>query len=367
MATVKVDLGARSYEIIIESGILPRVGALIAGVLGGRTALVVTEAKIGKLYGREVLDSLRAAGFQAFAAEIPGGEESKTLETVAELYSRLLDVRIDRSGALITLGGGVTGDIGGFAAATYLRGIDYVQIPTTLLAQADASIGGKVGVDLPRGKNLVGAFYQPKKVIIDPDLLATLPYRELAGGLAEIIKHGIIADHELFDFIRSRTDAIRRLDRDALETVITRSCEIKAGVVSRDEKESGIRAILNLGHTIGHGIEAATGYARHTHGEAVSIGMVASAYISEAIGLAEPGISAEIAGALEPFGLPVAVDSTVDPEEVIRAIRYDKKFLHGKLSLVLPKRIGEVEICDNVTEPEIRQALSMREEKWQTG
>jgi len=363
MATVKVDLGARSYEIIIESGILSKAGDLIADVLNGRTALVVTEARIGELYGRDALDSLRAAGFQVFVAETSGGEKSKTLETATELYNRLLDARIDRSGVLITLGGGVVGDISGFVAATYLRGIDFVQIPTTLLAQVDASIGGKVGVDLPRGKNLVGAFYQPKMVIIDPNLLATLPYRELASGLAEIIKHGIIAGQELFDFIRSRTDELRRLDRNTLETVITRSCEIKAGVVSRDERESGIRAILNFGHTIGHGIEAATGYARYTHGEAVSIGMVTAALIAEIIGLAERGISAEIAGALEPLGLPVAIDHTVDQEEVIRAIRYDKKFLHGKFRFVLPKRIGEVEICDNVTEYEIRQALKAVKEK----
>lgn len=358
MATIRVDLGEKSYEIVIKSGILERAGAEIAGVCRGRSGLVVTEAGINELYGRRLMDSLSSAGIRGSVAIIQGGEDHKTLESVIGLYNRLLDLKMDRAGVIITLGGGVTGDLGGFAAATYLRGIDFIQIPTTLLAQVDASIGGKVGIDLPEGKNLIGAFHQPRRVIIDPDITATLPYRELASGLAEIIKHGIIADQELFDFIRFQTDALRRLEKEALEKVIVRSCEIKADIVSGDERESGLRAVLNYGHTVGHGIEAASGYSRYTHGEAVSIGMVTAALISETIGLAARGTAKEIVETLEPFGLPVAIDANVDLDKVVIAMRYDKKSVFGKSGFVLPKRIGEVVTTDSVTESEVLQAIN---------
>ena len=358
MAIVRVDLGERSYEIVVGSGILPRVGQEIGRVCRGRAALVLTEPAVGGLYGSDVTKSLLAAGFQAFTAEVAGGEESKTLASAADLYDRLLDARIDRTGVLVTLGGGVVGDLGGFVAATYMRGIDFVQIPTTLLAQVDASIGGKVGVDLPRGKNLVGAFYQPKRVLIDPDVLATLPRREFSSGLAELIKHGIIADQELFAFIRSETEALRRLDRNVLETAIARSCEIKAGIVARDERESGIRAVLNYGHTVGHAVEAATGFAKYAHGEAVSIGMVTAALISEAKGLAARGTAEEIADGLAAVGLPVALSDDVDTDAIVGAMTYDKKTMFGKLRFVLPRRIGEVEVTDAVTEAEVRSALA---------
>ncbi|MEN6520165.1 MAG: 3-dehydroquinate synthase [Armatimonadota bacterium] len=357
MAIIKVDLREKSYEIVIKSGILKNAGSEIAEVCLGRTAVVVTEAGIYELYGRRLMDSLSSAGFQGFAAMIPGGEDCKTFETVIDLYNRLLGFEIDRSSVLITLGGGVTGDLGGFAAATYLRGIDFINIPTTLLAQVDASIGGKVGVNLPEGKNLIGAFHQPRKVIIDPDLTATIPYPELASGLAEIIKHGIIADQEMFHFIRSQTDALRGFERDALEKVIVRSCEIKADIVSSDEKESGLRAVLNYGHTVGHGIEAATDYSRYTHGEAVSIGMVTAALISETVGLAAQGTTEEIAETLLCFSLPVVMDANVDLDKVIAAMRYDKKSVSRKLRFILPERIGKVITTDSVTEADVRQAI----------
>ena len=361
MAAVRVDLGERSYDIIVESGILTRVGQEIGGVCRGRSALIVTEPAVGALYSADVTKSLAGAGFQAFTAEVAGGEECKTLASAAALYDRLLDARIDRTGVLVTLGGGVVGDIGGFVAATYLRGIDFVQVPTTLLAQVDASVGGKVGVDLPRGKNLVGTFYQPKRVLIDPDVLATLPPREFTSGLAELIKHGIISDQELFDFVRSETEALRRLDRDVLQKAIVRSCEIKAAVVARDEKESGLRAVLNYGHTVGHGIEAATGFAKYLHGEAVSIGMVTAALIAQGMGRAPQGLAGEIAGALAAVGLPVAPAPDVDLDGVIRAMTFDKKVMFGKLRFVLPKRIGEVEVTDEVTEADVRSALGQQE------
>ncbi len=361
MAIVKVNLSERSYDIVVESGLLVNTGKEIASVCRGRAALVITDTNVGEIYAKDVLDSLSRAGMQVFLTTIPGGEQCKTLETTASLYNRLLDIRMDRSGILITLGGGVVGDIGGFVAATYLRGIDFVQVPTSLLAQVDASIGGKVGVDLPRGKNLVGSFYQPKRVLIDPDVLATLPRRELCCGLAELIKHGIIAGQELFDFIRKQTDLLLKLDRDVLEEAITRSCEIKASVVARDERESGLRAILNYGHTVGHGIEAATGFARYSHGEAVAIGMVTAAIISEVKGIATPGIADEIASTLVSVELPVVMDRNIDIEQVIAAMSYDKKNIGGKLRFILPRRIGEVVVTEDVTGEDVRSALVEQE------
>lgn len=357
MPTVRVELGERSYDIVVESGMLARVGEEIAAVCKGRAALVVTEPNIGALYVRDVTESLLRAGFQTFTAEVAGGEECKTLASAASLYERLLDIRMERTGVVVTLGGGIVGDLGGFVASTYLRGVDFVQIPTTLLAQVDASVGGKVGVNLPRGKNLVGSFYQPKRVLIDPDVLATLPERDFGSGLAELIKYGIIADRELFNFLRSRKEELRRLDRDVLESAITRACEIKADVVTRDERESGLRAILNYGHTVGHGIEAATGFVKYTHGETVAIGMVTAALISKAVGLTGQQTATDVADALAAVGLPIAPTPDVNPDDVIRAMRYDKKVAFGKLRFVLPKEIGEVEVTDVVTEDQVRRAL----------
>lgn len=357
MAIVTVNLDTREYHIIIKTGLLSRAGEEISRAVRGRRAMVVTEPTVAPLYLERVLISLRDAGFDVHSAEIPGGEQNKTLETVSNLYEGMLDAKLDRSSVLITLGGGVTGDLAGFAAATYLRGIDFVQIPTTLLAQVDASIGGKVGVDLPRGKNLVGAFHQPKCVLIDPEVLTTLPRREFAGGLAEMIKHGIIAGQPLFDFMRDQSDALQRLDADVLETAIARSCEVKAGIVVQDEKESGIRAFLNYGHTVGHGIEAATGFSKYNHGEAVSIGMVTAAIIAEQIGLAEDRVAKSIAELLSSVGLPVAPNKEIDIDLVIKAMAYDKKVLAGKIRFVLPKRIGDVVITDAVTEADVRTAI----------
>lgn len=358
MPVVQIDLGDRSYEILIESGSLTRIGEEIASVCRGRAAVVVTEPAVGDLYAQDVIKSLHHAGFQTFTAEVAGGEECKTLATVSSLYDRLLNIQMDRTGVLVTLGGGVIGDLGGFGAATYLRGIDFIQIPTTLLAQVDASIGGKVGVNLPQGKNLVGAFYQPKRVLIDPDVLATLPERQFRSGLAELIKHGIISDQELLGFIRTQAKALERLDRDVLEKAIARSCEIKASVVMQDEKESGLRAVLNYGHTVAHGIETATDYVKYAHGEAVSIGMVTAALISEAIGLAPRGIAGEIAETLSSVGLPVIPDNTVSIDAVLDAMIHDKKVMFGKLRFVLLESIGETVITDAVTEADIRAAFA---------
>lgn len=357
MAIVKVNLGERSYEIVIKSGILSQIGEEVRSITTSQTVLVVTEPTVAPLYLKPVIDSLTAAGFNAFDAVIPGGECNKTLDTVAALYERMLDIRMDRTSTLLTLGGGVTGDIGGFAAATYLRGINFVQIPTTLLAQVDASIGGKVGVDLPRGKNLVGAFHQPQRVLIDPDVLATLPRPDFASGLAEMIKHGIISDQVLFDDLRSNADALLRRDRATLEDAIAKSCKVKAEIVAQDETEAGRRALLNYGHTVGHGIESATGFAKYSHGQAVAIGMVTAALIAEMKGLADEGITETIAGLLSMVELPVTPDDDLDIDAVIHAMSYDKKIASGRLRFVLPKRIGELIITDTVTNTDVISAI----------
>jgi 3-dehydroquinate synthase len=357
MARIRIELGPSSYEIVVENGLLEHVGEQIEGVCRGRQAIVITEPRVADLYLSTVTQSLASAGLQVSSAEVPGGEACKTLDTAVRLYDRLLDARLDRTGIVIALGGGVVGDVAGFVAATYLRGVDFVQVPTTLLAQVDASIGGKVGVDLPRGKNLVGAFHQPKRVLTDPEVLASLPRREFVSGLAELVKHGIIADRKLFEFVRSHSAALLALDQEALEAAIARSCRIKAGVVSRDEKESGLRAILNFGHTVGHGVEAAAGFGSLAHGEAVSIGMVTAALISAEKGLADEGAAFEIAETLSSLGLPVAPDSGLDTEAVLAAMAHDKKIAFGRARFVLLRRIGDVEIVDDVAQDEVRSAL----------
>ncbi|MDI6828538.1 MAG: 3-dehydroquinate synthase, partial [Armatimonadota bacterium] len=292
---LRVNLGERSYDIHISHGLLEQAGELIASVCKGRAAAIVTNPRVGSLYAERLVESLERNDIRSYVITIPSGERYKNLNTVRKVYDRLLDNQIDRTGIVIGLGGGVVGDLAGFVAATYLRGVDFVQVPTSLLAQVDASVGGKVGVDLPRGKNLVGAFYQPKIVIIDTATLSTLPARELRTGLAEVIKHGIILDSEYFSFIENALPAIKRLEPGALITTVADSCRIKANIVERDERESGLRAILNFGHTIGHALEAITGYKKYRHGEAVSIGMVAATIISEKMGFIDKQVVERIA------------------------------------------------------------------------
>jgi 3-dehydroquinate synthase len=269
----------------------------------------------------------------------------------------MLDAGLDRKSLLVTLGGGMLGDLGGFAAATYLRGIPFVQVPTTLLAQVDASIGGKTGVDLPGGKNLVGAFYQPRAVLIDICTLDTLPLRELRAGLAEVIKYGIICDETFFRRVQAQLPWLLRRDPDALTETIVRSCEIKAEVVRQDETEQGQRAILNFGHTIGHALEAVTGYRRYRHGEAISIGMVSAALIGEELGVTSPTVTEEIKAILSRAGLPIAFPSDVLFEDIQRAILRDKKTQAGKVHFVLAQQIGAVVLRGDVPMEAVRAAL----------
>ncbi|MDO8684277.1 MAG: 3-dehydroquinate synthase [Armatimonadota bacterium] len=357
MATIRVELGDRSYDIRVEPGALGTIGEMATAACSSRSAAVVTNPKIGGLYAGIVTKSLEAAGIRCALITIPAGERYKSLNTCRRLYDEFLSAKLDRGSVVVALGGGVIGDIAGFAAATYLRGLSFVQVPTTLLAQVDSSVGGKVGINLPQGKNLVGAFHQPKGVLIDPFVLRTLPKREVRAGLAEVIKHGIIYDQGFFDILREKMAFILALDAETVAQIISRSCEIKAGVVAADERESGLREILNFGHSLGHGIETAAGYGRYRHGEAVSIGMVGEAHIAERMGIAERGVTEAIRQILASAGLPTALSSTVSLDAVLTSLALDKKARQGKVRFALPTRIGAVVRRDDITQDMVMEAL----------
>jgi 3-dehydroquinate synthase len=289
--TITVDLGTRSYPIHVGAGTLGTVGARLGELATGSRVAVLTNPTVGGLYGRPVGDSLRAAGFDATVIEIPDGEEHKNLGTLATIYDRLIEAQLDRSSTLVALGGGVVGDVGGFAAATFLRGIAVVQLPTTLVAQVDSSIGGKTAVNHPAGKNLIGMFHQPRMVLADVEVLRSLPRREFVSGLAEVIKYAIILDPELFAFLETSLPRVLEMDPEALTRVVAASCRLKAHVVSEDETESDYRSILNLGHTVGHAIESLTGYRQYLHGEAVAIGIEFATRLSAARGHCDPELA----------------------------------------------------------------------------
>jgi len=352
MSKLRVELGEKGYDIHVGTSLLDRAGELISCACEGKAAAVVTNRRIGALYADRLVQSLANAGISARVITIPAGERYKMLSTVARIYEKLLDQRLDRGGMVIGLGGGVVGDLAGFAAATYLRGVDFVQVPTSLLAQVDASVGGKTGVNLSRGKNLVGAFHQPKLVLIDVSVLRTLPGRELRSGLAEVIKHGIIRDGEYFGFLETNLRTIKRQDPAVLEHTIARSCEIKADVVRQDERESGLRRILNFGHTVGHAVESLTAYRGIRHGEAVAVGMVTSALASREMGLASGDLVDRIVGILQAAGLPHKLPPGIGHAEIVAAMGLDKKVAHGKLHAVLVRSIGSAFVADDVA-PEI--------------
>ena len=347
MGKVRIELGDRSYDIHVGRGLLDQASELISNVCRGKVAAIVTNRRIGTLYAERLCASLAKAGIASHVIPIPAGERYKMLSTVHRVYERLLDHRIDRTGIVIGLGGGVVGDLAGFAAATYVRGVDFVQVPTSLLAQVDASVGGKTGANLSRGKNLVGAFYQPKIVLIDVSVLRTLPRREFRAGLAEVIKHGIIRDARYFAYMESNLAAIKRLDPGILERVIERSCEIKADVVARDEREAGLRRILNFGHTVGHAVESVTAYRTLLHGEAVAIGMVTAALLATELGSAGLGLVDRMVGLLEAAGLPYKLPAGVEHSDIVTAMGLDKKVAHGRLHCVLVNRIGEAFVVES--------------------
>jgi 3-dehydroquinate synthase len=322
--SLHVDLAERSYEIRLGHGLLDQTGDWCAGLTRSRKTLVVTDENVAPLYLERVLDSLRASGFESSARILPAGEETKCAARLAEIWEDAVTARLDRRSLLIALGGGVTGDLAGFAAASYLRGIDFLQVPTSLLAMVDSSVGGKTGINLPQGKNLVGAFHQPRAVLADLDVLSTLPPREFSAGLAEVVKYGLIRDVELHGLLREGISGLRNLDPALLRTSVRRSCEIKAEVVALDEREQDLRAILNFGHTLGHAIENVSGYGEILHGEAIAIGMIFACRVSERITGLDPAFTREVAGLLRAAELPV--DWTgMDWAELLRAMTVDKK------------------------------------------
>ncbi|MBR4909504.1 MAG: 3-dehydroquinate synthase [Acidaminococcaceae bacterium] len=338
MRNVHVDLGLKSYEIEIERGLLPRLGRKIKTLLPkAEKAAVITDSNVGPLYASVLKKSLEKEGIAVTVLTFKAGEESKNLQTLGTLYDGLAEAGLTRSDAVIALGGGVTGDMGGLAAATFLRGVAFIQIPSSLLATVDSSVGGKVAVDLPSGKNLVGAFYQPKAVYIDPDLLKTLPVRYLHDGLAEVIKYGCIRDRDLFVTLENIQNDAELLNR--ADEIIETCCNIKARIVEQDEFDNGERMLLNFGHTLGHAVEKTFHFDRYSHGEGVSIGMVLLTRQSEKLGLTEYGTADRIAALLQKFQLPVNVKMRQD--DFLRAIALDKKKRGSSLTLILLKKIGD--------------------------
>ena len=358
MREVTVPLGLRSYSIWVGPKLLPELGPRCAGLKLGRRCALITDTNVARRYAAAAEKSLRAAGFEPVRIVVPAGETAKSLKTVARCYDQLAAHRLERKSFVVALGGGVVGDLAGFAAATYLRGIPFVQVPTTLLGQVDSSVGGKVGVNLKAGKNLVGAFYQPRLVLCDLDTLKTLPPREYRAGLAEVIKYGIIYDADLFARLERDLAKLQKLEVRTLAEVVARCCEIKAEVVGQDETEGGLRAILNFGHTIGHGLEAISRYGKYLHGEAISIGQVAAAELSTALaGL--PQIETErISDLFRRAGLPTSVElNRPQMKRLFAAMRLDKKVSDGEIKFVLAKRIGEAAWGQSVPDELIRVTL----------
>jgi len=343
MRIVPVSLGRRSYPIKVGGGLLPRLGAECAQLKLGSRCAVITDSNVGKKFAPAALKSLSAAGFAPVLITVPAGEKTKRLAVVEKCHDQLAAHRLERKSFIVALGGGVVGDLAGFVAATYLRGIPFVQVPTTLLAQVDSSVGGKTGVNLKAGKNLVGAFYQPQLVLCDLDTLKTLPKREYISGLSEVIKYGIIYDAVLFAQLERNLPKLLQRDAATLRNVIARCCEIKAEVVGQDETESGLRAILNFGHTIGHAIENSSGYGKFLHGEAIAIGQVAAAKLSQKMLGLPSGDAARIEKLLVQAGLPVRIK--VNParrKKLFAAMLLDKKVSGGEIKFVLAEKIGRV-------------------------
>jgi 3-dehydroquinate synthase len=359
MRLVNVALGARSYGIHVGDQLLDQLGAKCAELELGKRCAVITDSNVAPLYAERAATSLREAGFNPVMICVPAGESSKKLTTVATCYDRLAEHRLERKSFVVALGGGVVGDLAGFVAATYLRGIHFVQTPTSLLAQVDSSVGGKVGVNLKSGKNLVGAFWQPRLVLCDLETLKTLPGREFRAGLAEVIKYGIIFDAALFDRLEQHLDALLAQEPGVVAEVVARCCEIKAAVVRQDETESGLRAILNFGHTIGHAIEAISGYGKYLHGEAISIGQVLAARLSAALlGLSAADVE-RIRGLFERAGLPTRIRlSPGRRDRLTAAMKLDKKVSEGVVRFVLAKRIGEVVYGQPVPTESLAQVLA---------
>jgi 3-dehydroquinate synthase len=355
MTTIRVSLGPRSYDIAVDEP--GGIGPFAATRLKGRRAYVFADYNVAAL-GERTLDELGRAGITGRLATIPPGEASKSIAQLAVLYERLAQARTDRQTAVVAVGGGVVGDLAGFAAATYNRGLPLVMVPTTLLAMVDSSVGGKVGINLPAGKNLVGAFHQPAGVWIETATLTSLSDRDYRAGLAEVVKYGMILDADFFAWLESNADAVLARDPAAVARVVARSCELKAGVVAGDEREeTGLRAVLNFGHTFAHAFETAAG-SDGRHGEAVAAGMACAARLAERRRMIPADVTARLIGLLTKFGLPSAPPAPPRPDEWLDAMRRDKKAVAGRLRFVLPHRIGAVDMIDDIPEDAVRDILT---------
>lgn len=367
-STVPVNLGDRSYSIVVGSHILRQLPEFLGswlklkpGAAAQPSAFLVTDEHLADSHALAVQQSLQSAGWRVGRQVLAAGEQTKSLAPVADLYDRLIDFPADRHTVILAVGGGVMGDLAGFVAATYARGIPFVQIPTTLLAQVDSSVGGKVGVNHPRGKNMIGAFYQPRGVCIDITTLATLPARDYRSGLAEVIKYGMILDAEFFEYLEQHLAEVNARDPAVLQYVVSRCCRLKADVVERDEFErTGLRAVLNYGHTFAHAFEALSGYNELLHGEAVAIGMIYASRLAEARGLIDSTVTHRQVHWLTGVGLPVSLPPPLQfsTDDVLSRMRLDKKTVGGQLQFVLPTRLGHVELMRDIPEQAVRDILT---------
>lgn len=365
LSNIPVQLEQNSYQITIAPNLLSEIGSYLNNLNIGNKILVVSNALIFDEYGETLINAIKAANFAVSHHILPAGERHKTLLSIQKLYDQALENHLERSSTFIALGGGVIGDMTGFAAATWLRGVNVVQIPTSLLAMVDASIGGKTGVNHPQGKNLIGAFHQPKLVLIDPEVLKTLPDREFRAGMAEVIKYGVIWDADLFQQLEAakRLDELQYLSVELLQNILTHSCQAKADVVSKDEKEGGIRATLNYGHTVGHAIESLTGYSLVNHGEAVAIGMSVAGKIAVKMGVWSEAESQRQDQLIIKTGLPTMIPPMLEIDEILETLKSDKKVKAGKVRFVLPQAIGKATVTDRVTPEIIGEVIKTCQEK----
>lgn len=353
MSILSVNLAENSYDIVIERGALVSLGIRCREVGLKGVAAVISNPTVSALYSAEVKKSLETAGFSVALIDIPDGEEFKTSSTLNRLYDDLLAAGVDRGSFIVALGGGVVGDVAGYAAATWMRGIPFVQVPTTLLAQVDSSVGGKTGIDHPKGKNLIGAFYQPRLVLIDINTLTTLDRRQFRAGLAEVIKYGVAIDRSFFELVEANCAAILEMKPDVLIDIILQSCQIKAQVVEMDEKEAGVRAILNYGHTFGHAFETLSGYQCLVHGEAIAIGMVLASRISVAKGMCSGDDASRINALISRCGLPVDIPP-YDRQQLLNTLAADKKSKGGSITFICNKGIGMYAMSHHTSEELLR-------------
>ncbi|MHC4401290.1 MAG: 3-dehydroquinate synthase [Planctomycetota bacterium] len=356
--TVHVRLAERSYGIEIGAGNLGRAGRLLADSGRVSHAVVVTDENVEKPHAQVVAESLAEASLEVDMVVIEPGEPAKSVEVASALWEKLLELGADRKSVVVAVGGGVVGDLAGFIAATYARGIRFFQVPTTLLAQVDSSVGGKVGINLPKAKNMVGAFLQPLGVLIDTATLETLDRRQYRAGLGEVVKYGVILDAGLFDYLEANVTGLAAANHDVLRHVVARCCQLKADVVEQDEREeTGLRAVLNYGHTFAHAVEALCGYGEFLHGEAVAIGMLCASRLAERLGRIEPQLTARQHKLLSALDLPTELPP-LEADEILRTMMHDKKVEHGRLRFVLPARMGHVEIVVGVDVDDVRAVLT---------